>query len=238
MSKGWRVASVVWMLSISGVVVADDQAPNPDPWQGFNRKIFAFNEFADRWVMKPVAKGYQKVTPSIVRRGIGNFFSNLTYPLVAVNQFLQGKFTLGASDTGRFIVNTTLGIGGLFDPASGAGLQAHDEDFGQTFAKWGIHAGPYLVLPFLGPSTVRDGFGSAVNFYAQPVRYLVDDEKTRYGMTALYFIETRASLLDTEQFIGGDRYIFIRDAYLQRRDFLIHDGQIKDEFLEDDDDNE
>jgi phospholipid-binding lipoprotein MlaA len=215
-------------------VAAAAEPPNPDPWEAFNRKIYAFNDFADRYFMKPVAKGYQKVTPNPLKRGISNFFSNLSYPLVAVNQLLQGKFRQSASDAGRFIVNTTLGVGGLFDPATPAGLPSHDEDFGQTFAKWGVHAGPYLVLPFLGPSTVRDGVGSALNFYAQPVRYLVDDEETRYSLTALNFIQIRASLLDTEQFLGGDRYVFMRDAYLQRRDYLIHDGQVKDDFLDDD----
>jgi len=234
--RGW-VAGVALLLAC-GEVVAAAEPPNPDPWEAFNRKIYAFNDFADRYFMKPVAKGYQKVTPSPLRRSIGNFFSNLSYPLVAVNQLLQGKARLSASDVGRFIVNTTLGVGGLFDMATPAGLPSHDEDFGQTFAKWGIHSGPYLVLPFLGPSTVRDGVGSAVNFYAQPVRYLVDDEQTRYGLTALNFIQIRASLLDTEQFLGGDRYVFMRDAYLQRRDYLNHDGEVKDEFLDEDEGNE
>jgi phospholipid-binding lipoprotein MlaA len=230
MSKRWWLA-VAFALAASAVSAAEPS----DPLQGLNRKVFAFNQFADRWVLKPVAKGYKAITPHIVRRGVGNFFSNLTYPLVAVNQVLQGKFRLGASDTGRFIVNTTIGIGGLFDPASDAGLPAHEEDFGQTFARWGIGSGPFLMLPFLGPSTVRDGVGSAVNYVAQPVRYVIDDEKTRYALAALYFIDTRASLLDAEQLMGGDKYTFMRDAYLQRRDFLIHDGEPgEDDFLNED----
>ena len=237
MSRRWWIAGIALVLVCNDVAAAGEP-PNPDPWEGLNRKIYAFNDFADRYFMKPVAKGYQKVTPSPLRRGITNFFSNLSYPVVALNQMLQGKFRQSASDVGRFIVNTTLGVGGLFDPATPAGLPPHDEDFGQTFAKWGAHAGPYLVLPFLGPSTVRDGIGSAVNFYAQPVRYLVDDERTRYSMTALNFIQIRASLLDAEQFLGGDRYVFMRDAYLQRRDYLIHDGQVTDDFLNDDEGNE
>ncbi|HTO58651.1 MAG TPA: VacJ family lipoprotein [Pseudomonadales bacterium] len=234
MSRPWTIAAVALLFACRGVAAADD-APNPDPWEGFNRKIYAFNDFADRYFMKPVAKGYQAATPPPVKRGITSFFSNLSYPLVALNQLLQGRFRLSASDAGRFIVNTTLGVGGLFDPASKAGLPSHDEDFGVTFAKWGMHSGPYLVLPFLGPSTVRDGVGSAVNFFAQPVRYLIDDETTRYGLTALNFIQIRAGLLDTEQLLGGDRYVFLRDAYLQRRDYLIHDGQVKDDFGDEDD---
>ena len=203
-----------------------------DPWEGMNRRIQAFNDTADRWVLKPVAKGYVNVTPRLVRTGISNFFINLMYPLVVVNQFLQGKFAEGASDTGRFVMNTTLGIGGLFDPASGAHLPLHDEDFGQTFARWGVGSGPYLVLPFLGPSTVRDGVGSAVSFAVQPTRYLIEDDNTRYALTALNLIQVRAGLLDAEQLISGDRYLFFRDAFLQRRQYMIQDGQVTDEFLD------
>jgi len=231
MAKGWWAAAFAFLLVCNDAIAAEPA----DPWQGFNRKVFAFNQFADRWVLKPVAKGYKKITPQFFRRGVGNFFSNLTYPLVAVNQVLQGKLGLGASDTGRFIVNTTIGIGGLFDPATRAGLPEHEEDFGQTFAKWGMGSGPFLVIPFLGPSTVRDGVGSAVNLVAQPARYLIEDERTRFAMGALYVINTRAGLLDAEQLIGGDKYSFMRDAYLQRRDFLIHDGEVgDDDFLNED----
>lgn len=234
MLKRWLVAGLALGLSCSAFADGASPKHTSDPWEGMNRKIQAFNDTADRWVLKPVAKGYAKITPHLLRRGISNFFVNLTYPLVVVNDFLQGKFHDGASDTGRFIMNTTLGIGGLFDPASGAHLPLHDEDFGQTFAKWGAGSGPYLVIPFLGPSTVRDGLGSAVGFTVQPTRYLIEDNNTRYGMTALNFLEIRASLLDAEQLISGDRYIFMRDAYLQRREYLIMDGQVTDEFLEDD----
>ena len=210
------------------------EAGTSDPLQGFNRAMQSFNDTADRWVLKPVAKGYRAVVPSLLRRGIGNFYDNLTYPLVVVNQFLQGKPTLGFSDAGRFVMNSTLGIFGFFDPATDAGLQSHDEDFGQTFGKWGIASGPYLVLPLLGPSDVRDGAGSLLNVWLNPMRYVTDDERTRYALTGLYLIQTRASLLDAEQLISGDRYIFMRDAYLQRREYLIKDGQVQDEFLDDD----
>jgi phospholipid-binding lipoprotein MlaA len=201
-----------------------------------NRRVQSFNDFADRWVLKPVAKGYKAITPRLVRQGIGNFFNNLGYPLVAVNGFLQGKFSQGASDTGRFIVNTTLGIGGLFDPASGAGLKAHDEDFGQTFGKWGAGPGPYLVLPFLGPSDIRDGIGAGFTFAAQPMQFVIDDERTRYTLNAVNAVQTRAGLLDAEQLISGDRYLFLRDAYLQRREYLIQDGNVEDTFMQDDGD--
>ncbi|HEY6598784.1 MAG TPA: VacJ family lipoprotein [Pseudomonadales bacterium] len=204
-----------------------------DPLQGMNRKIQSFNDGADRWVLKPVAKGYNAVTPRFLRRCVGNFFVNLTYPITVVNQFLQGKWRAGATDTARFVMNTTVGVGGLFDPATNAGITLHDEDFGQTFAHWGIGSGPYLVIPFLGPSTVRDGIGSAAGFAVQPTRYIFEDETTVYGLTALNAVQVRAGLLSAEQLISGDRYLFFRDAYLQRRQYLIQDGEVKDEFLDD-----
>ena len=224
----WLIAGVVLGFTCTASAAGEPS----DPLQGLNRHIQSFNDTADRWVLKPVAKGYNKITPRVARRGISNFFGNLTYPLVVVNQFLQGKWRQGASDTGRFFINTTLGIGGLFDPATEAGMLLHDEDFGQTFAAWGIGSGPYLVIPFLGPSTVRDGIGSAAGFAAQPTRYLIDDERTRYALTALNLIQIRAGLIDAEQLISGDRYLFFRDAYLQRREYLIKDGEVTDEFLD------
>jgi len=197
-----------------------------------NRKVQVFNDTADRWVLKPVARNYVRFVPKFMRRGVSNFFENLTYPIVIVNQFLQGKVGQGFSDIGRFAINSTLGAGGLLDPATDAHLQLHNEDFGQTFGKWGIKAGPYLVLPILGPSTFRDGAGSlcAAPMYAW--RYS-DDEWIRYGATGLYGLDTRASLLEAEQLISGDRYTFLRDVYLQRREYLIKDGQVEDEFMND-----
>jgi len=196
-----------------------------------NRKVQAFNDTADRWVVKPVARSYVRVVPKVVRRGVSNFFENLTYPIVIVNQFLQGKVVQGFSDLGRFAINSTLGVGGLLDPASDAHLALHNEDFGQTFGKWGVTAGPYLVLPILGPSTFRDGAGSLCSAPLIPWRYS-EDEFIRYGATALYGLDTRAGLLNAEQLISGDRYTFLRDAYLQRRQYLIKDGQVEDEFMD------
>lgn len=210
--------------------LADEAA---DPWEGMNRKVQAFNDTADRFVLKPVAKGYRAVTPKPVRRGVGNFFTNLLTPVVALNQLLQGKPKEGGTDVMRFLVNTTLGVGGLFDVSSKVGLAAHEEDFDQTFARWGVGSGPYLVLPFLGPSTVRGGFGSFVGLFTNPVRY-VDDASVRYALASLYLVDGRAQLLDVEELLGGDRYTFMRDAYLQRRAFLINDGAVADDpFLDD-----
>jgi phospholipid-binding lipoprotein MlaA len=206
---------------------------NPDPLEGVNRKIQTFNDTADRWVLKPLAKGYTKVVPKVARRGVSNFFTNLTYPVVMLNQFLQGKWRAGFSDTGRFLLNTTLGLGGLLDPATAAGLDQHEEDFGQTFARWGMGSGPYLVVPFMGPATVRDGGGSIVGAFMYAPRYS-DNVPLRNSLTGLMVLDTRAGLLSAEELISGDRYSFLRDAYLQRREYLIHDGKVEDSFLDDD----
>ena len=227
--RAFVCAVVVGAFGSHFAAAADE---TPDPLQGFNRGVQAFNDTADRFILKPVAKGYKKVVPDTIRRGVGNFFENLTYPLVVVNQLLQGKVKEGVSDTGRFVMNSTLGLGGLFDPASHAGMPAHEEDFGQTFAKWGIGRGPYLVIPFLGPSDVRDGAGSLLSYAVNPTRYVITGDTTRYSLMALNFVQIRAGLLDAEKLISGDRYIFIRDAYLQRREFLNKDGQVNDEFLD------
>jgi phospholipid-binding lipoprotein MlaA len=205
-----------------------------DPWEGMNRKIYAFNTKADDLVLKPVAKAYTKVLPSPVRSGISNFFSNFGYPMVALNQFLQGKGKKGFADTGRFLVNTTLGIGGLFDPATGMGLVKHNESFSQTFGRWGISSGPYLVIPLWGASSIRGGAGALGDVFAHPMRYVVTSDPLMYGLTGTNLLNTRAELLNLEQFLLGDKYIFLRDAYLQREDFLIQDGEVDDPFLDDD----
>lgn len=204
-------------------------AGDPDPWQAFNRKIFAFNEITDRWVLKPVARGYRRITPDPVEAGIANVFSNFGEINVLLNNLLQAKFADAATDTGRLVVNTTVGVAGVFDVATRLGLNKNNEDFGQTMGYWGVESGPYLVLPFLGPRTVRDGFGSIPDSYANPVTY-VDPDTTRAAVVALGLVSTRARLLDAERLVRGDRYIFLRDAYLQRRQFLVNDGAVEDSF--------
>ncbi|HSC69662.1 MAG TPA: VacJ family lipoprotein [Cellvibrio sp.] len=203
---------------------------NSDPWQGFNRAMFSFNEIIDRWVAKPVAKTYKFVMPDPLEMGVSNIFNNLLEVPNTVNGVLQGDFRGAAHDTGRLLVNTTLGVGGLLDVAQYMNLPADDqEDFGQTLAVWGIGQGPYLVLPFLGPSTVRDGFGKPVDWYTNPGTY-VDHRRTQNTVVAVSLVDSRASLLDLEENITGDRYVFIRDVYLQRRDFLINNGEVEDDF--------
>ena len=208
--------------------VADDAQDNHDPLEGFNRAMYTFNEKVDKYALKPVAKGYQVVTPKFVRRGVANFFNNLGEPLVIINDFLQGKARQGSSDLGRFLVNTTLGLFGLFDVATKMGLTRHNEDFGQTLGVWGVGEGPYLVLPFFGPSTLRDGAGLVVDESAHPINQ-IDEKSTRSKVSALRVIDARARLLNAtdilEQAGGVDPYAFTRELYRSRRRDLVNDGQ-------------
>ncbi len=228
-----RSLLLVMALILASQVQAQDAEHNPDPWEGFNRKVFAFNEGADRWVLKPLAKGYQKVTPSMVETGISNAFANLGELNTIANDLLQLKLGQAVSDTTRFLVNTTVGLLGLFDVASAMGLEKHEEDFGQTLGYWGVNSGPYVMVPLLGPYTVRDGFGRIVDAQVDYVTNL-DHVPTRNQLIALRVIDTRASLIKAEELITGDRYTFIRDAYLQRREYLVKDGVVEDDFGEED----
>ncbi len=208
-----------------------------DPFERVNRATYKFNDALDHAVLRPVAKGYKKVTPQFVQTGVSNFFTNLGQPTVIVNDLLQAKFVPALSDTGRFFLNTTVGIGGLLDPASAAGLDKHDEDLGQSFGKWGVPAGPYLMVPFFGPTTVRDGIGRLGDVYTDPL-YYVEEDKVRYSIYALSLVNLRAGLLDTDQTLeqAFDKYAFLRNAYLQRREYQVTDGAVSpvdDEPLED-----
>ncbi|MDP5209231.1 VacJ family lipoprotein [Microbulbifer sp. 2205BS26-8] len=197
-----------------------------DPWEGFNRAIFVFNDGADRYVLKPAAVSYRQITPIFMQHGISNFFSNLREVSNTFNSLLQGKLGQAGNDAGRFLINSTVGIVGILDVAQYMGLEEGDgEDFGQTLAVWGVPSGPYLVLPLLGPSTVRDTPARVVDYYTNPITY-VDHDPTRYTLRATDIIQDRASLLEAESLLQGDRYVLLRDAYLQRRDFLIVDGEV------------
>lgn len=202
---------------------------NEDPYEGVNRKIHNFNDFADRRIIRPVAVGYSKVMPNPAKTVVSNFFGNLIDMGDGVNNLLQGKPKDAANDVARVLVNTTIGIGGLFNPASRMGLADHDEDFSQTLAVWGVPSGPYVVLPFLGPSTVRDVFGRSFDSRLDPLRYYnpVSHRNSLFGFSVIH---TRSQFLAADSVVFGDTYIFYRDAYLQRRDFLINDGVIDDPF--------
>ena len=222
-----RIAFVILCLCLTSTSLAEDK--NPDPWEGLNRATHGFNNVADKVVLKPVAKFYQWLTPSFVQRGVGNFFANLEDIETGVNNILQGKLRHGSSDFARLVVNTTVGIGGLFDPATKLGLQKHEEDFAQTLAVWGLPQGPYLVLPFLGPNTLTDALTNPLNPRLDPILYLypVNHRNVLFGVRAIH---TRAGLFAAEGAIFGDRYLFIRDAFLQRRAYLIADGEVDDAF--------
>lgn len=224
------LASLVGCATIPG-----DGQPDPrDRFERFNRAVYRFNDGLDRAVARPVARGYVKVTPKPVRTGVTNFLANLSSPVTIVNQLLQGKLKGFGTDTARLVVNTTLGIGGLFDPATQMGLEAGDEDFGQTLGRWGLPPGPFLMLPVLGPSSVRDGFGRLADQFAEPRSY-IDDRPTRLGLTALDLVDTRARLLDTDAVLrrSFDPYAFMRNAYLDRRQFQVYDGNPPEPEFED-----
>lgn len=207
-----------------------------DPLEPLNRTVYKFNDTVDKAVLKPVAKGYKAAVPVPVRTGVGNFFSNLNDVVVTANDLLQFKLGQAASDFSRIIVNTTFGVLGIFDVASKWGLEKHNEDFGQTLGRWGIGPGPYLVLPLLGPSDFRDTIGIVADSHVDPV-WNTSDVATRNSLVGLDAVDTRARLLDTESILEEaaiDRYAFIRDAYLQRRQSLVYDGRPPREDLEDD----
>jgi len=228
-------------------VVAGQGSSSPgravnDPWEGWNRKVHRFNNAVDRAVMKPVARGYTRVVPRPVRTGVGNVFSNLGQPFSAVNALLQGKPKRAGQSLARFALNLTLGVGGLLDPASDANLPRGHEDFGQTLAIWGWKRSRYLELPFFGPRTVRDSFGLGADITASPLR-LIDDKPVRYGLGGLSLVDTRARLLSVDSLREGavDDYALVRDAWLQRRQYLMFGGDdpqsqaLPDYLLEDDD---
>jgi len=213
----------------------DETASSQDSLESFNRAMFSFNLTLDKWLLKPVAKTYDWITPNFAQRGVRNFFGNLGEINNIVNDILQWKWKQAGNDTGRFITNTTLGIGGLFDVAEKIGLPDGDgEDFGQTFAKWGMGQGTYLVLPLLGPTTIRDGIAIPFDSALDPVNY-INDDPWLYGLTALEIIDLRAQLLEVEDLASGDLYVFVRDAYLQRRDYLINDGEVAEDTFGDED---
>ena len=205
--------------------VPKDQRDPRDPFESVNRGIYKFNDRVDRAVMRPVARAYRTVLPGFVRTGVGNFFSNINDVRVVLNNTLQGKFTTAYADFGRLVMNSTLGIGGIFDIASEAGMEKHQEDFGQTLGWYGVPDGPYMMLPIFGPSTVRDTVGFGVDWVTDPVRY-VDPTRAHNQLTGTRLVHRRAELLDASSVLKTtlDPYQFIRDGYLQRRQNLVYDG--------------
>jgi phospholipid-binding lipoprotein MlaA len=230
--RGWqqllRVSSIIVLaITVQACASTSGKSAPYDPWEGFNRSMYTFNDAFDDYLLKPVAEGYEFITPTFVRKGVSNFFSNLFEPTVIINDLFQGKLGDAASDTGRLLVNSSIGIAGLFDVATSIGLEKHDEDFGQTLGAWGIPDGNYLVLPFIGPRGVRDGFGWVVDLAPSPHTH-IDPVSVAWGSYILDLVDTRARMLGTkdvlDQAAREDVYIFVREAYRQRRRNLVYDG--------------
>ncbi len=230
-----RLRSAVLVVAVASLLGGCATSGNPkDPIEGFNRAMFGFNEVVDKAVIKPVAQGYDAVLPSPVRTGVTNFFGNIADLFIGVNNLLQGKPGDAFNDWGRVLVNSTIGILGLIDVASEMGMEKHEEDFGQTFGRWGVGDGAYVVLPIFGPRTARDTVGLILDVKADPVGN-IDHVPTRNTLLALRLIDTRADLLPADKVIEEaalDKYAYVRDGYLQRRRSLIHDGNPPREPLE------
>jgi phospholipid-binding lipoprotein MlaA len=222
-----QLKSFIMTMLAAGMLAGCATSGNPkDPIEGFNRAMFAFNEGLDAAIIKPVATGYEAVLPSPIRTGVTNFFSNIEDVFIGVNNLLQGKLPQAASDLGRVVINTTIGLLGVLDIASDAGLEKHDEDFGQTFGRWGVGNGAYVVLPLFGSRTARDTVGLILDSAVDPVREH-KPKGTRNAVVVLRLVNKRANFLAADKVVEEaalDKYSYMRDAYLQRRRNLIHDG--------------
>jgi len=221
---GMRLMVVI----ISGCSVSA-YAQASDPWESVNRMTFAFNEALDQYTLKPLANCYAEVTPVVVQTGIHNFFQNVGEVTNLANDTLQTKGQSAGVDLARFMLNSTFGVAGLVDVATKMGLKRNDEDFGLTLGRWGINSGPYIILPLLGPSTVRDAVGAMVDDYTGPYPYF-QNIRIRNSLHGVDLVDARANLLTKEKLIQGDRYIFIRNAYLDQRDFQSDDKELQDDF--------
>ena len=220
-----RLACALVVALAAGCATTGETDPR-DPWEGVNRTIYVFNDKVDTAVARPVASAYQKIVPGEIRDRVRNFFANIGDLFIGVNNFLQGKFEDGVSDWARFAFNSTVGLFGIHDIATDMGYEKHDEDFGQTFGRWGAGPGPYLVLPIFGSSTVRDGIGKGFDWFTDPMTE-IRPYHLQYAIYALRFTQTRADLLDASRILEEaalDKYVLQRDAYLQRRRSQIYDG--------------
>jgi len=237
--RGFRLLGFILFILVSACTSTTSK--NSDPWENWNRKVFKFNKVMDESIARPITSGYKAVTPDFIETGVSNAFNNLRDIPTSFNNLLQGKPLDFLSDLSRFIVNTTLGIGGLWDPASSMNLEKHDEDFGQTLAKWGVADGPYMMIPFLGPSTLRDISAYPVDSKVDLINQ-IEHQLTRYEFVALELIDKRSALMQYEEQLESvsDEYSFIRDIYLQNRTYKVFDGEIPldDNFDCEDDDED
>ena len=229
MTKYLTFLILIALLSSGCATSPEVTADSRDPWQGVNRKVYSFNNALDKAFLVPAAAGYRAVTPDIAEQGVHNFFANLNDVVVAFNNTLQFKFLDATSDIGRIVVNSTIGLLGFLDVASNMGLEKHNEDFGQTLGYWGMGSGPYVMLPLFGPSSLRDGPALVVDAIIYPPNWADIKTSERNILFALNLVNTRAELMVVEENakeLSRDRYVFIREAYLDNREFKVNDGQL------------
>ena len=210
---------------------------NVDPFESINRAMFALNNELYNYALRPAVETYQFIMPDVAERSVHNFFANLVDVNAIFNSILQGRLDKAAITSGRFLVNTTFGIAGFVDVATAMGIERYRTDFGYTLALWGVQPGPYLMVPLFGPHTLRSGTGVVVDIYSSPPTYL-DDVAWRNSLYALSLVEGRSGLIQAEQLLSGDRYLFVRDAYLQQRDAFVNDGVVEDNFSNFDQDDD
>ena len=222
----------LFLFFISTFSIAEDEDVNVDPFEPTNRIVFEISDDLDTMIIRPVAEIYRDVTPRFIKNSVTNFFYNLSEVGTIINQLLQGKIVLAGQDSLRFLINSTIGIVGFVDVATRVGFERHDEDFGQTLGYWGVPAGPYVFLPLIGPSTIRDSFSKPTSWFLSG-NLSVSDEEAKIFINLLDAVETRERLLVAEKLIVGDKYEFVKSVYLQTRNDLVFDGDVEDEFLTD-----
>ena len=222
----------LFLFFISTFSIAEDEDANEDPFESTNRIVFEISDDLDTMIIRPVAEIYRDVTPRFIKNSVTNFFYNLSEVDTIINQLLQGKIVLAGQDSLRFLINSTIGIVGFVDVATRVGFERHDEDFGQTLGYWGVPAGPYVFLPLIGPSTIRDSFSKPTSWFLSG-NLSVSDEEAKIIINLLDAVETRERLLVAEKLIVGDKYEFVKSVYLQTRNDLVFDGEVEDEFLTD-----
>jgi phospholipid-binding lipoprotein MlaA len=211
------------LIGCASIPAGSERSPD-DPWESFNRSVFSFNEGLDDYLLKPITRGYRFILPKPAQQGVDNFFGNYRDIYTSANNLLQGNLSMAFSDLMRVVVNTIFGLGGLFDVATPGGLEKHKADFGQTFGVWGIPSGPYVVLPFFGPSNVRDTFGTAVDLETDYLFRMLPNVALRNSLTALRVVNARNNYYEAGDLLEGaalDKYTFTRDAYIQRRQYQI-----------------
>ena len=224
---------LILLLFSTNLTFSNSEEANNDPWENLNRKTHNFNMTLDDYVIRPIAETYDFIIPEFVQTGFSNVFDNLGAPVSAANNLIQFKPVGFITETSRFILNSTFGIFGLFDVASRLGIKERNEDFGQSLGHWGFASGPYLVIPFFGPSSARDGFSLAPDYYLRPDLVRFEDNKSDLALNGLSVVNLRAGLLSISDLSGNDQYSFYRDAYLQRREYEVNDGKIDDSLFDD-----